>query len=43
MQILVDGLEKILKEKFMFDHRCTIYLGHKESIYKIIGKKITPS
>ena len=32
MQILVDGVEKFLKVKFVFDHRCTIYLGHKESI-----------
>ena len=40
MQILVDGPKKKLTGKFVFDHRCTIYLAHKESIYKIIGKNI---
>ena len=42
MQILVDGPKKNLTGKFVFDHKCTIYLAHKESIQKIIGEKITP-
>ena len=42
MQILVDGPKKNLKGKFIFDHRCNIYLAHNEAIQKIIGKKITP-